>query len=391
MKCLCLAFFTFIICLTGFSQDSIFTHLATENLKLFSPQSNSFTGEGWEYIKNKVEASQNILVGEDHFSNEIPFFIKAVSDLTKFDNFYIEVDPYTTKLLGNSFKLPIEERKAFQKKYKNVLSFYSLQPEYDMLEHIMNSGVNLLGSDQIVMYDDQLIFEDVIKRTKNKQAIPIYKNIIEQSKKLLDDFYNNSHNPMSMYFMTPEFLEQLNKLEQLDLSEEEDQIINDMRLSVSIYKEQNHSKRVKLLLNQLMKDYPKWKNSKNLFKYGANHLARGESFLTVFDIGNMVANITKSNFEESFHIMIVGESGFLGSIFEMFPPTEIDIENGFYLSYLKPLFNITEGNQWHLFNMEPIRKAVEKNHLKIDNVNLLRVVKGYDALIIIPKVTPAKF
>ena len=120
-------------------------------------------------------------------------------------------------------------------------------------------------------------------------------------------------------------------------------------------------------------------------------MARGESFLTVFDIGNMVANITKSNFEESFHIMIVGESGFLGSIFEMFPPTEIDIENGFYLSYLKPLFNITEGNQWHLFNMEPIRKAVEKNHLKIDNVNLLRVVKGYDALIIIPKVTPAKF
>ena len=391
MKCLCLAIFTFIICLTGFSQDSIFTHLATENLKLFSPQSNSFTGEGWEYIKNKVEGSQNILVGEDHFSNEIPFFIKAVSDLTKFDNFYIEVDPYTTKLLGNSFKLPIEERKAFQKKYKNILSFYSLQPEYDMLEHIMNSGVNLLGSDQIVMYDDQLIFEDVIKRTKNKQAIPIYKNIIEQSKKLLDDFYNNSHNPMSMYFMTPEFLEQLNKLEQLDLSEEEDHIINDMRLSVSIYKEQNHSKRVKLLLNQLMKDYPKWKNSKNLFKYGANHLARGESFLTVFDIGNMVANITKSNFEESFHIMIVGESGFLGSIFEMFPPTEIDIENGFYLSYLKPLFNITEGNQWHLFNMEPIRKAVEKNHLKIDNVNLLRVVKGYDALIIIPKVTPAKF
>lgn len=391
MKCLCLAFFTFIICLTGFSQDSLFTRLATENLKLFSPQSNSFTGEGWDYIKNKVETSQNILVGEDHFSNEIPFFIKAVSDLTRFDNFYIEVDPYTTKLIGDSFKLPVEEQKAFLKKYKNILSFYSLQPEYDLLEHIMNSGVNLLGSDQIVMYDDQLIFEDVIKRTKNTQAIPIYKNIIEQSKKLLEDFYNNSHNPMSMYFMTPEFLEQLNMLDKLDLSEEEKQIINDMRLSVSIYKEQNHSKRVKLLLNQLMKDYPKWKDSKNLFKYGANHLARGESFLTVFDVGNMVANITKSNFEESFHIMIVGESGFLGSIFEMFPPTEIDIENGFYLSYLKPLFNITEGNHWHLFNMEPIRKAVEKNNLKIDNVNLLRVVKGYDVLVIIPEVTPAKF
>ena len=241
------------------------------------------------------------------------------------------------------------------------------------------------------MFDDQLIFEDVLKRTKNPQAIPIYKTIIEQSKLFYEDFLKNTHNPMTMYFMSSDFLMQLDKLEELELTEEEHQIINDMRLSVSIYKEQNHNKRVKLILNQLMKDYPKWKDSKNLFKYGANHLARGESFLTVYDIGNMVSNITKSNFQESFHIMIVGESGFLGSIFEIFPPSEVDTENGFYLSYLKPLFRITEGNQWHLFNMETIRKAIEKNHLKIDNVNLLRVVKGYDVLVIIPEVTPAKF
>jgi len=383
--------FTFFLVLSGFAQDSIFNRLATENLKLFAPNDESFMGDGWEYIKDKVENSQNVLIGEDHFSNEIPFFITAISDITKFDNFYIEVDPYTTKIIDDSFKLSPEKRKDFNNKYKSILSFYSLKPEYDMLSHIKNSGANLLGSDQIVMYDDRLIFEDIITRKKNTQAIPIYNYIIEKSIKHWEDFNKVTHNPMTLFFMTEEFLEQLNKLEQLDLSVEEDQIIHDMRLSASIYKEQNHSKRVKLILHQLMKDYPKWKDSKNLFKYGANHLARGESFLTVYDVGNMVSNITKSNFEESFHVMIIGESGFLGSIFEIFPPTEVDAENGFYLSYLKPFFTITEGNQWHLFNMEPIRKAAEKNQLKIENVNLLRVIKGYDALVIIPEVTPAKF
>ena len=39
------------------------------------------------------------------------------------------------------------------------------------------------------------------------------------------------------------------------------------------------------------------------------HLARGESFLTIYDIRNMVANIAESNFEESYHIMIIGEAG----------------------------------------------------------------------------------
>lgn len=61
------------------------------------------------------------------------------------------------------------------------------------------------------------------------------------------------------------------------------------------------------------------------------------------------------------------------------------------MSYLKQFFRITEGNQWHLFNMEPIRDAVQKNRLKIDEVNLFRTVKGFDVLIIVPEVTPAKF
>lgn len=312
MKLIGITCFVFIFSFFGFSQDSIFSRLAKENLKLFSPHTDGFSGDGWDYINNKVEISQNILIGEDHFSNEIPLFIKAVSDISKFDNFYIEVDPYTTKLLGNSFKLTKEGRETFQNKYKNLLSFYSLKPEYDLLEHIMNSGTNLLGSDQIVMYDDQLIFEDLLRRTQNTQAIPIYKYIVEQLKRYYEDFLKNTKNPMTMYFMSSDFLIQLDKLEELDLSEEEVKIIKDMRMSVSIYKEQDHYKRVKLILNQLMKDYPKWKDAKNLFKYGANHMARGESFLTVYDLGNIVSNITKSNFQESFYIIIVGESGFRG-------------------------------------------------------------------------------
>ena len=163
-----------------------------------------------------------------------------------------------------------------------------------------------------------------------------------------------------------------------------------MKRSVSIYKQQNHKERIRLILHQLMKDYPKWKDSRNLFKYGANHMARGESFLGNFDIGNVVANITESNYEESFHIMIVGESGELGSIFKSFPSNPVDTENGFYLSYLKLFFDITEGNDWHLFNLAPLRKMVERGKLQIDNLNLLRTIKGFDILVVIPEVTPAK-
>ena len=194
-----------------------------------------------------------------------------------------------------------------------------------------------------------------------------------------------------MYFMTPEFAWKLTALEKLELSKEEKLIIRDMRTSVAIYKNQNHGMRIQLMLHNLMNDYRKWKDSKNLFKFGANHLARGESFLTVFDIGNVVSNLTASNFEESFHIMIVGESGEVGSIFRGFPYAPIDVEKNFYLSYLKPFFSITEGKSWYMFDLLPLRKALEKNTLTIENVNLVRAIKGYDSLVIIPEVTPAGF
>ncbi|MFD1316733.1 hypothetical protein [Namhaeicola litoreus] len=373
------------------AQDSLLLDVIYKNHKIFKLENKQFSGEGWDFIKEKVITRRNILIGEDHFSNEIPLFVKSLSDVTSFDNFYIEVDPYSTRIIEKSLtEYTEEQRQAFNNKYGELFSFYSFQPEYDLLHHLSNLGTKILGSDQVVMFADQLIFQDMITTTTNAKAKIIYTKIMEQSKLYLEKFHKVTKNPMTMYFMTPNFGEDLAQLEQLDLSETENQIIADMKKSITIYKEQNHSLRIKLILNQLMKDYPIWKDSKNLFKYGANHMTRGESFLTVYDVGNMVANITKSNYQESFHMMIVGESGMTGSIFKSFPPNPVDTESGFYLSYLKPFFNITEGEEWYMFDLEPIRKMIERDKLKIDNINLIRAIKGYDILVIIPELTPAK-
>lgn len=372
------------------AQDSLFQKMASENMQLFQQDPQGFQGEGWDHIVNNAHNSANMLVGEDHFSNEIPAFVKALATEVEFDNFYIEVDPYSTEIIEASFKdLNEEQREVFRKQYGYLYSFYALKPEYELLEYLLGSGLSLLGSDQIVMYADRLIVQDLAKKTSLPEAKEKYEYIMDQSRSHLQQFHQDPKNPM--YFMTADFQQQLDTLEQWNLSELEHQIIRYMRRSVTIYREQNHRMRVQLLLHHLMQDYPHWKDAKNLFKYGANHLLRGESFLTVHDIGNVVANISKSRFESSFHLMIVGESGSVGSIFKGFPEAPVDKEKGFYQNFLTPFFELTEGDQWHLFNLLPLREAVEKGKLQIDNSNLLRTVKGYDALVIIPGVTPARF
>ena len=384
----------FFICSFSLSliaqSEHLLDSLINANNATFTFDGTQFEGAGWDFILEKTKASQNLMLGEDHFSNEIPTFTKAVTKHVKFDNFYIEIDPYSTKIIENVIlNYDFEQKKKFFEEYGDLFSFYSLKPEYDLLEYLVTSGVQLLGSDQIVVYSDRLVSKELLHHTKNSEAKRIYNEIMTQSKGHLDRFLQNPKNPMFM--MTPEFDVELNKLSRLNLSEKEHQIIEDLKRSKTIYKEQNHYMRVRLIMKQVMKDYPLWVNAKNLFKYGANHLTRGESFLGNYDIGNLVTNITESNDNSSFHLMIVGERGFLGSPFRGFPASPVDSKKGFYLSYLQDFFKITEGNNWYVFNLLPLRQALNKNALTIDNENLIRVIKGYDALVIIPEVTAAGF
>ena len=373
-----------------FAQKQNLDSLITTNYKTLTYSNGSFAGEGWDLIIEQTKKSQHVLIGEDHFFNEIPSFIKAVFNANDFENFYIEVDPYSTEIIQKSIlTLKDADKERFNSTYKDLFSFYALQPEYDLLEHIVNSGTKLLGSDQILMYADRLIAQHLSKSTKNSEAKKIYEHIMEQSRVHLDTFLINPKKPM--YMLTPDFSEQVEKLSTLNLSEKEQGFTADIKRSKTIYLERSHKKRVRLLMNGVMNDLPKWNSKKTLFKYGANHLTRGEGFLNVYDIGNLVANITESNYQDTFHIMILGESGMQGSLFRSLPPSQVDSENDFYLSYLKPFFNITEGNDWHVFDLLPFRKALLKNQLKIVNKNLERVIRGYDALVIIPKVTAAKF
>lgn len=375
---------------TAFAQEDAFLQLARENLKTIEYDGSEFSGEGWQAVLDNTQKSQNVLIGEDHFSNEIPAFASALAQSTTFDNLFIEVDPYSTQIIENSIRnLSPSGREAFNKEFSHLFLFYALKPEYEFLEKVVGSGTNLLGSEQVVAYADRLIFNKLAGESSQPEMKEIYLDIMQKSRSHLDSFLENPQNPM--YFMTPEFGQQLDKLEALDIGEYEKGLIEDIKYSIAIYTKMSHKMRVRLLLHQVMDVYPEWKDKRNLFKFGANHMARGESLLTVFDIGNLVANITESNFKESYHLMIVGESGLLGTPFKSFPATKLASGEDHPLSFLKPFFDITEGKDWSYFDLRELRKAFNKKQFQIENDSLRRVINGFDALVIIPEVTAAEF
>jgi len=380
-------------CLPLQADENAFAGLASQHQLAMSERDGVFSGPGWDLLRQRAAGAQHILVGEDHFTNEMPRLIGAIAGIGAFDHFYIEVDPFSTRIIERSIReLDPLQRLEFRRNYGDLYSFYALQPEYELLEKLVNDGVGLLGSDQVVMYADRLVVQDWIARTESEQARQIYRQVAQQSHERLKRFLENPEKPdfSSLYFMTAEFANDLERLASLPLSGEEKDMVAAMQRSVDIYQTQSHRKRVQLIKHQLMADYPRWIGGRNLFKYGANHLARGESFLTVQDIGALVAELAEAAYQDSLHVMIIGESGFQGAPFRGFPPSAVE-PDGFYLKHLQPFFALTEGMDWAVFDLVPLRRAQQRGELSIDDVNLLRSIKGYDLLVLIPEVTPAGF
>jgi hypothetical protein len=371
-----------------FGQDSLITDMAKKNLTNFTKEGSSFIGEGWDKIMTQAKASDFVLIGEDHFTNEIPYFFSALTSQIKFDNFFCEIDPYLANILQKNIKdFSAPEFDKYIAEYSNSLSFFSLSPELGLLKQIVNSKTNIYGLDQIFLTSDRVICNDLQQKTKNSKAKKIYASIIDSSKIYLQAFIKNNNKPF--YLFTDNFQKQLTELSLLDLSKEEKEIIEAMKLSAKIYKEQNHHLRIQLMKNQLMKVNPEWTGEKNLFKFGAIHLAKGESLLKIYDIGNLVNNIADSKFKSSLNILIIEKSGTLGAPFGL-PEQHVD-ENSNSLKEFSPLFKAVNGEQWHCFDLMPLREALENEKIIVKDKKISRIIKGYDFLVIIPTVTASKF
>lgn len=389
LNILALSISVLILPAAAMSQDSLIASIAQKDLTTFSVANKSFEGKGWDKLLQKIKLSDHVLIGEDHFTNEIPFFFSAIIKEVHFDHFFAEIDPYSAKIISNKIRsLSTPALNTYVQEWGEVFSFYALEPEFRILQQLVAGKTNICGLDQILLVADRLICNDLYQRTKNPAAKNIYANIERESGRHFTHFLKDPNQPF--YMLTDDFDKNIQVLRKLLLSKEEIAIVKALALTARIYKEQNHHLRIQLMKQQLMKDYAGRKGKKNLFKFGANHLPKGESLMKIYDIGNLVHNIADSEFKNSLHIMIVGQSGMQGSPFKGFPAQPID-PNGDGLKPLKPLFNMVNSDQWHCFDMQALRAALEAGRVKVEDVELSRIIKGYDYVVIIPKATAAAF
>ena len=367
-----------------FGQDSlVISSLASNKYAFDYNESKGFSGIGWDSIVTRATKNQYTLIGEIHGTKEVPLFLNALVKQVKFETFVAEIDPYLSTIMQEKLKsLSSTQLQKWQKETAGNLSFYSYQNDFELLKTLQASGIAIRGIDQITALNDAPIYLHLSELTKDRKKKQIYLKMAKNAQQMLSSLTTD---PKKLpYLMSAQFESDLKELKAFKLSSQEQDIVEKLEYSRGIYTSRSgHQKRIKLMKNQLMNQYSNsLKGKKALFRLGANHSTKGESLLTIFDIGNLAHNLAESQFNSSYHLAIYANSGEAGNPFKGNPNTEVKLPKE--LTFITTL---TYDGKWTYFDLKPLRKQIESGKLKVENEFIKRIIKGYDGLVVIPKAT----
>lgn len=346
---------------------------------------DQFEGKAWNQIIERARNANYVLIGEDHFISEVPLFTQALVQSLRIDNYICEIDQWMLDILKNKINtLSDTQLEEWVSSNYNGFSFFQKENEFELLRNLIKQKINLIGIEQVGLMSTTILIQYLADTgsSKNKK---VYEAMRDSSTVRNEQFFKDFSKP---YFLATSFFEEaIGKLDRTKMTKDEVKLIDALVRSAEIYRTGSHRNRIKLMQSNLLEHYPQvLRGRKNVFKFGANHSIKGESYLPVIDIGTTAHVFAQGENQDSYHILVLPKSGyqagFLGG------SNAIDLNDDLY-SALKPFFAKSSDNDWTYIDLEKIRAFVRTHKYDIQNPYLEKTIKGYDVLVVIPVASAA--
>lgn len=345
-----------------------------------------FSGKTWDQLVERAKKANYVLVGEDHFISEVPLFTQALIQNVNIDNYVCEIDQWMLDILKDKIaSLTSPQFEKWITDNSNGFSFFQKKNEFELLRYLLSQKINLIGIEQVGLMSTTIIFQ-YLSETGSQKNRQYYKVMRDSSEAINERFFADFSKP---FFLVTDFFREMNKkLDRTTMKMDEAKLVDALIQSADIYSSQSHRNRIKLMQSNLLSNYPnQLKGKKNLFKFGANHTIKGESYIPVYDIGTTAHVMAQGENQDSYHILILpkagNQAGFLGG------SNPIDLNDELYAS-LKPLFQNASDQAWTSIDLENIRNVARRQKYTINNPTLEKTIKGYDVLVVIPLATAAE-
>lgn len=361
----------------------------------FNIENNKLIGLGADTLKNAIRESQFFMLGEEHMSPEISELTNVLLPYFSsngYKNFALEVGPFTAKIIQKEIKFKnslYEFNSSFYAKYKDVpIPFFDGTKDEEFIKTALKNNFKLWGLDQEYITAPLFLLDEINSILKDSNSTKeLYRKAKEYLTQQLSSFNSEKENQyFEMFDSDNDFTKYIKHCN----NPKQKEIINALRISMDIYKQQNWNG------NQVRMEYMKRNFSSNykiaqkkddfpkvLIKMGSMHLGWGKSWLGIYDLGNMINELANYNGTKSVSI----------NCFSRY----IEEENGTISDYMSDqegknlslILELATKDSWTLVDNKKIIELTRNRKIKLNN-DLNFLLSRYDYILFAPLKTKVK-
>jgi len=354
----------------------------------FEVINDSLVGEGADILKQRIEQSQFFMLGEQHYSTQISELTNALLPILARSNykyFAIETGIHSANKLIEEIDVNgslFDFNSSFYKKYNwKPIPFFDGKEDEVFLKTAINQGFEIWGVDQEYISSQLFLIDEIFNLSSNKETIlnEYYaaKSYLEKEFSILVNdnvsiFKNMLNSPLLI-----DFFKKCNNNQQ-------QAIIKELLASWEIYAASgytNNMMRMAYMKNVFTKNY-KEANIDNVlpkifFKMGSMHLGYGKNWLGIYDLGNMIYELSQFNSTESISI----------TCFSRYTLEEDNSLDDYILdedgNTYHPVLDLAKKDKWTVIDTSPIKKIVMDRYIELHE-NLEKLIFNYDFIIFSP-------
>lgn len=408
MKTIYKSILALFICATATAQNAIPTLDSTyvaKKVSYFTVENGKIEGGGLKQWQRIVDESQFIAFGERHSSKATSELFEALLPMTTnkgYNNFIIEVGPYSAKKLVELSKTPeqtVSRLSQFLMQYGNLeyrftpIPFFSGVEDARFLQKAAEGNMNIIGIDQEFLLSAPFLFDELLKLAEGHKDYDTIKDLHGKSKEKLIYWYKAESDSKGKTSAYTEILKEASVIDFLNkmsnVSSDAEAIIDALKTSWDIYirwRDDSHVDRISYMRNNFMSHYnaqlKKQATQKYVLKFGALHTAKSFSN-GAYDLGHLVTelaekNNTKASIINSWSRYYIGEDG---------KTTDYLKAYSFYKRY-RELMCFGNKTQWVIIDLASIRNDIAKGKVKLPNNGdyhkLRYLIDSYDYQLIMP-------
>lgn len=363
------------------------------------------SGPGAAILSEAIGDSRYVLIGESHFSREIPAFTTNICRLMApggLTAMVVEIGPEAAGAVNARLRAPDREQRIsdFMRAHPDAMAFLSGRDEGQTAADcagVAGPDFKLWGLDQEFFGASGYLFEQMLAAGPGPLARAQIEALAGQERTATQAALA-SGSPMDLFLfkVTDAALDQAGAAIDQDGGDRAKALFAALRETRAIYQASQsrrgdpNGRRARLMKRTLAAHFAEAPRARVLMKFGAYHLYKGYNPLGQRDVGNFVAEHADGEGVKSLHIVVTGAKGALGGyngVGRQVAVHKFDATTGKDSDWAKDVMlarpSGTAPGDWLLVDLRLLRGA----DLEALTPEWRALIRGYDLAVVAPELS----